>query len=160
YQQGYSTVAGGNYTTYGPVPPTPNAIGVGCLGTFFGVNCTNAATPFPFGPGINCIFDFVGGVHVANAAMRQLNAPAGSSTDMVPLNDATYNPNIFADGPWCPSVNAPHKYDADLMRIRKVRVTLRLQAALASLRGPASALFRIGGTAVTGDRMVPDQEVR
>jgi hypothetical protein len=37
-------------------------------------------------------------------------------------------------------------------------VTLRVQAALASMRGPASLLFMNGGTA-TGTHIIPDQEV-
>jgi hypothetical protein len=41
-----------------------------------------------------------------------------------------------------------------------VRVTLRVQSAIASLRGPAGTLFRNGGTARGSDRYVPDVEVR
>jgi hypothetical protein len=78
---------------------------------------------------------------------------------MVPLNDSTVNPNIFADGPWCPNPNAPNRFDADMLRIRKIRVTLRLQSPIAALRGPAGPLFTNGGTA-TGSKMVPDQEIR
>ena len=38
----------------------------------------------------------------------------------------------FTDGPFCGI--APNRFDADLLRIRRVRVTLRLQAADASVR--------------------------
>jgi hypothetical protein len=54
----------------------------------------------------------------------------------------------------------PSKYDADMLRVRKVRLTFRVQVADATLRGPAGALFRHGGTSNSGSRLVPDQEVR
>jgi hypothetical protein len=45
-------------------------------------------------------------------------------------------------------------------RTRLVRVTLRVEAAAASLRGPAGPLFTRGGTSTTSERYVPDREVR
>jgi hypothetical protein len=66
------------------------------------------------------------------------------------------------DGPWCPDTNAGHKYDVDLFRIRKVRVTLRVQVADRSLRGSsiAGGLFVKAGTSKGAERFVPDQEIR
>jgi hypothetical protein len=52
------------------------------------------------------------------------------------------------------------RWDADLLRIRKVAVTIRVQAAVAALRGPASTLFTHGGTSRGGNKWAPDQEVR
>jgi hypothetical protein len=73
------------------------------------------------------------------------------------------------DGPWCPGVtNAAGaalsmRFDADMLRVRRVRVTLRVQAGAEGLRGanPAGQLLFIHpGPARQGGRIVPDQEVR
>ena len=45
-------------------------------------------------------------------------------------------------------------------RTRLVRVTLRVEAAAASLRGPAGPLFARAGTSTTAERYVPDREVQ
>lgn len=45
-------------------------------------------------------------------------------------------------------------------RTRHVRVTLRVEAAAASLRGPAGPLFTRGGTSTTAERYLPDREVQ
>jgi hypothetical protein len=66
----------------------------------------------------------------------------------------------LTDGPWCPDGARADRFDADLLRIRKVRVVLRVQSALASLRGPTGVLFMRGGTSTSSTRYVPDQEVR
>jgi hypothetical protein len=66
----------------------------------------------------------------------------------------------LTDGPWCPDEANPNRWDADLLRIRKVAITLRLQSAVAALRGPAGVLFAHGGTSVDANRWVPDQTVR
>ena len=67
----------------------------------------------------------------------------------------------MADGDvWCPHGNDPDRYDADLLRIRGVRVMVRVQSAIAAFRGPAGALFRHGGTSTGAQRYLPDREVR
>jgi hypothetical protein len=66
----------------------------------------------------------------------------------------------LTDGPWCPDSVAPNRYDADLLRIRKVRVLLRVQAAPPSLRGATGALFTRGGTSRGAERFIPDQEIK
>ena len=66
----------------------------------------------------------------------------------------------LTDGPWCPNATNVNRFDADLLRIRKIVVTLRVQAASAALRGPASALFSHGGTSTGGNKWVPDQEIK
>jgi type II secretory pathway pseudopilin PulG len=48
------------------------------------------------------------------------------------------------DGPWCPGASGVG-YDADLFRVRRVDVRLRVEAASARLRGPAGVLFSRGG---------------
>jgi prepilin-type N-terminal cleavage/methylation domain-containing protein len=65
---------------------------------------------------------------------------------------------ILTDGPWCPTAAAPgsNRYDADLLRLKKVRVSIRVQAADAGLRGLSPALFHNRGTATVGQRFAPD----
>jgi type II secretory pathway pseudopilin PulG len=65
-------------------------------------------------------------------------------------------PGQLTDGPSCGV--APNRYDADLLRVRRVRVTLRLEAEAADLRG-SGALFMRPGTSVGGLRYLPDQQV-
>lgn len=63
------------------------------------------------------------------------------------------------DGPWYPDLADAHRFDTDLLRIRRVRVALRVQSARAALRGPAGMLFAHGGTASMG-RFLPDREIQ
>ena len=134
----------GPWTTYGPKPPT--------IGTDNDKD--------PWGTGENCVF------HVDGASGRQVARPQiqtlGTALDgPVPLTDG-----MLTDGPWCPSATnlsgdaMPNKFDADLLRVRQVRVTLRVQAANEVLRGPAGTLFRHGGRSRGAERFIPDQEVR
>lgn len=118
-------------TTYGPKPP--------------GLGISN--DPWPDGE--NCAFTVNGGVYEPRLA----TLAAANTQVSLPLAS-------FADGPWCPSEDSPDRFDADLLRIRKVRVKLRVQAALASLRGPAGTLFMKGGNASTAERFIPDQEIQ
>jgi len=119
----------GPWTTYGPAPPTED---VSRGGWPPGENCLfardDAGTPVPRLPVVN-----VGGWTLAELP-----------------------PASLVDGPWCPSPLAPNRFDADLLRVRQVHVSLRVQSALASLRGPAGVLFARSGTARAGDRYVPD----
>ncbi|MDA1183612.1 MAG: hypothetical protein O2930_03075 [Acidobacteria bacterium] len=75
--------------------------------------------------------------------------------NQVPLDAA-----VLGGGPWYPDAADSHRFDADLLDIRMVRVTLRVQAASAALRGPAGPLFVRGGTARAGERYLPDREIR
>jgi hypothetical protein len=121
----------GPFTTYGPKPPV------------LGVDNTRDA----WGPGENCAFMVQGGQHVPRLAML---AAANTQIELPPA--------ILADGPWCPDGVSTRRFDADILRIRRVRIKLRVQVAQASMRGPAGVLFTRGGTA-RGDRFVPDQEI-
>jgi hypothetical protein len=50
-----------------------------------------------------------------------------------------------------------------MLRVRKVRVTLRVQVGDGAMRGanpPGQTLFVNPGTAVDGDRYIRDQEIR
>jgi hypothetical protein len=124
------TTVPGPWTTYGPVPPQ--------LGIVKG--------SYPAGE--NCTFKVVGGQQVP-----RLPVLGAGGIGQVELQKAD-----LVDGPWCPADDKPNRFDADLLRIRRIQVTLRVQAALASMRGPASTLFMNGGTGA-GSRMIPDQEI-
>ena len=99
---------------------------------------------------------------------RQLVDHDGTTNAKVPVLDhvaaLAFDYDVPAaelvDGPWRPDVVSDGRWDADLLRIRTVGVTVRLEAALAALRGPAGALFSNGGTATNPRSWVPDQEVR
>jgi len=120
----------GPWTTYGPKPST-----------------TAVA---PFAAGENCVFADEG----SDTPQPRL-ATLGGGASLVALP-----PSTLTDGPWCPSDTATDRWDADLLRVRSIAVRLRVQAALTTLRGPASALFAHGGTSRGGHQWVPDLEVR
>jgi hypothetical protein len=87
--------------------------------------------------------------HVVRLAFEYLGA------DGEPLE-----PAILQDGPWLAGEPVAGAFDADLLRIRRVRFTLRVEAARAALRGPAGTLFARGGTASSMERFVRDRELR
>jgi hypothetical protein len=118
----------GPWTTYGPPPPPMTVSRGGWPG------------------GENCTFIAVDGVQMPRLA----TIPPGGVT-LVELT-----PAMLTDGPWCPDPLSPGRFDADLLRVRRVHVSLRVQSALASLRGPAGAFFARGGTARAADLHVPD----
>jgi len=131
----------GPWTTYGPPPPA--------LGSQVLDNNKNPSDGWPAGE--SCLFQVSGGQQVPRLPVL---GAGGTTTTLVELTSAMLN-----DGPWCPGAATDGRWDADLLRIRKVAVTMRVQAALASLRGPASVLFTNGGTSTGGDKWVPDQQV-
>jgi hypothetical protein len=105
--------------------------------------------PKPPAAGENCVFTFADDEHAPRLPVLP-NTSGGVELDAT----------MLTDGPWCPDAGALNRFDADLLRIRRVRVDLRFEAANATLRGPASALFRRAGTATSAARIVPDLEVR
>ena len=122
--------------SYGPSPPAPGV----------------SLDPWP--PGENCAWQMVGGEQVPRLAIL-----GPFEEGLVRLTAAQ-----LTDGPWCPDAASGNRYDADLLRIRTVRVAIRLQtgnallrASLASGRG---ALFANPGTATNASRTVPDQSIR
>ena len=123
----------GPWTSYGPRPP---ARGV-------------KSTAYP--PGESCTFM----LDSRGDQVPRLADLSGETDVLVPLAAAQ-----LSDGPWCPDATDPARWDADLLRVRSIVVTLRVETAAAALRGPASVLFSHGGTSRGGVRWVPDQEVR
>jgi prepilin-type N-terminal cleavage/methylation domain-containing protein len=122
----------GPWTTYGPKPPAP------------GVDADTS-----YGAGANCVFAMSNGEQVP----RLPDLSPGSST----LQRLT--PAVLTDGPWCPGPGSAARYDADLLRIRAIRVTVRVQANSRMLRG-TGAMFTKPGTSHGGEIFVPDQELR
>ncbi len=122
----------GPWTTYGPKPPE------------------SSVKPTAYPAGENCAF-----ARDEEGEPVPRLATLGSGPGLVKLTAAQ-----LSDGPWCPDATNANRWDADLLRIRRVAVTLRVEAAAAMLRGPAGPLFVNGGTARGGLAWVPDQEVR
>jgi Tfp pilus assembly protein PilW len=120
--------APGPWTTYGPAPPS--------------IGLSRGSWP----AGENCLFAVVNGTHVPRLATI-----APGSLTLVELTSS-----MLTDGPWCPDATSANRFDADLLRVRRIHVSVRVQSALASLRGPAGTLFAHGGSARAGDRYVPD----
>jgi hypothetical protein len=118
-------------TTYGPSPPPPGVDDVRDL----------------WGPGENCVFARAGEPVARLDRLAATPAP-------VPLAAAT-----LTDGPWCPDGTQAARYDADLLRVRRVRLRLRVQVAVAAMRGPAGILFARGGTSTSPEFFAPDQQV-
>ncbi|HET9191706.1 MAG TPA: hypothetical protein VFO21_02440 [Vicinamibacterales bacterium] len=121
----------GPWTTYGPKPPA------------LGVDNTNDT----WGAGENCLYAVVSGAH----SPRLPNLAGGFG--QVQLTRA-----MLTDGPWCPDGANAMRYDADLLRLRRVRIKVRVQAPT-EMRGPAGTLFRRAGTSGAGQHFVPDQEI-
>lgn len=66
-------------------------------------------------------------------------------------------PAQLSDGPFCGQ--APFRFDADVLRIRLIRLSLRAQASDPAVRGHAPSLFLHAGWALDPGAEVPDQEV-
>lgn len=120
-------------TSYGPAPPEPGT------------------KPTAYPAGENCAFRIDKATRLPVSRLPALMA----GTALTPLTAAQ-----LRDGPWCPDETDANRWDADLLRIRRVGVTIRVEAALAALRGPAGALFANGGSSRIATRWVPDHEIR
>jgi hypothetical protein len=125
----------GPWTNYGPKPPA--------LGTDIASD--------NWGPGENCLFMVSNGQQVARTEMPALGPANGALAKLTPAQ--------LTNGPWCPDSANINRYDADLLRIRRVKVTLRVQVADPTLRGPTGPLFLRGGTSRGGEKFIPDQEI-
>lgn len=90
----------------------------------------------------NCLYD---------AAGRPLRPGAGLETRLVAIERAE-----LVDGPACGQ--APHRFDADLLRVRLVRVQLRVQAGPLSARA-GDDRFMNEGVSRRASMQVPDWDV-
>jgi hypothetical protein len=70
---------------------------------------------------------------------------------------AALPPEALGDGPACGTGRGA--FDADLLRVRALRITLRVQAGHPSFRSVSPRLFRRPGFATDPRSMVPDEEV-
>lgn len=96
-------------------------------------------------PGLaNCLYADDGTYH---AALMPWLPRAGGT-------EAVLEPGLLSDGPWCGA--GANQYDADVLRIRRVRVSVRLQAADAAVRGGDPVRFRTPGSAVRSAGLAPD----
>ena len=138
-----------------PLPPTLRRPLTDATGpwTTYGFKPPATAVP-PFAAGENCLF-------INTATLPQPPSPQprlatlGSAESLIPLPAS-----LLTDGPWCPNDAAADRWDADVLRIRSIAVRLRVQAAIAALRGPAGTLFAHGGTSHSGLGWVPDLDIR
>lgn len=126
--------SGGPRSSYGPAPPAPD------------VDNPDDA----WGAGENCLFARQPGGQGVSSRLEALGA-AGAA--LVPLSRER-----LTDGPWCTDWTSPGRYDADLLRVRRIRITLRVETGVAALRG-TGPLFARAGTSRGGERFLPDQEV-
>ena len=89
----------------------------------------------------NCLYDLAGNLK----PMAMLTGPSNGFVAL-PLS-------ILSDGPWCGSGGT--QFDADLFRVRAVRVNLRIQATLSAFRSSGTAFLK-SGTSRTSGRYLPD----
>ena len=100
----------GPWTSYGPKTPP--------------VTDDDAATD-GYGAGENCVFN------VVEAATAPRLSILGLPPSLVPLPSSS-----LTDGPWCPDHLAPNRFDADLLRVRRVRVMLRVRPSATVVQTP------------------------
>jgi prepilin-type N-terminal cleavage/methylation domain-containing protein len=93
--------------------------------------------------------------HVVQLEFVYWGDPPSPGGELVELT-----PAMLTDGPWRPDATAASRFDADLLRVRRVRVTVRVESANDALRGPAGALFVRGGTSPGGHGFLPDHVLR
>jgi hypothetical protein len=92
----------------------------------------------------NCVYDSAGN-------LQPLPTLAAAAGGVVPLPLSMLN-----DGPWCGVGDM--RFDADLLRVRAVRVSVRLQAGLSDFRSTGPAFVR-PGTSRSSQRYLPDLAV-
>ncbi|HSC27361.1 MAG TPA: hypothetical protein VLD67_08810, partial [Vicinamibacterales bacterium] len=126
----------------GDAPLVDNVVGVGFA--YFG-DPNPPMNPKPKAGQANCLYD---------AAGNYVGLPVLSTVDG---SLAEITKAMLEDGPFCGG--GSFRYDADALRIRKIRVDLRMQVGLEGLRGSDTALWRNPGKASASDRVVPDYGV-
>jgi hypothetical protein len=101
-------------------------------------------TPKPSLGTANCLYNAAGALLGGLSVLT----PAGGSLAPLPLS-------MLSDGPWCGA--GANRFDADLLRIKRVRVTLRIQASQA-MRATGSQ-YSSAGTSESALRALPDYSV-
>ena len=118
--------------TYGPSPPPPGD--------------DTITDDWPAGE--NCTFFAVAGAQ--SSRLPVLSAGTG----LVPLPAS-----MLTDGPWCPDGSSANRYDADLLRVRAVRITIQAEASSAAVRGTDPRLFLHPGSSRDRSGVASDQKV-
>jgi hypothetical protein len=111
-----------------------------------------ADRPTSYPAGENCVF---ARDPALNVVARLPVLAATESDGLVELSGAQ-----LSDGPWCPDAGSPNRFDADLLRVRRIAVTVRVEPATAALRGASDPLFAHRGSASAGGTFLPDQTIR
>ena len=124
------------------VPVVDNVVGV--LFEYFGdPNPPNK--PKPAAGEENCLYDTAGNLR---GGMSTLTTQGGSLAAL-PIT-------LLNNGPWCGA--GDNQFDADLLRVKKVRATIRVQASAASMRA-AGADYQVSGTSKSANRALADYTV-
>jgi hypothetical protein len=71
--------------------------------------------------GENCLFS-LDPASALSIPRPELRAFSSAAATLVKLDASS-----LSDGPWCPDATAPARIDADLLRVRKIRVTVRVR---------------------------------
>ncbi len=117
---------------------------VGMTFTYFG-DPNPPLAPQPSPGTANCLYDVAGRLDPSLVVLPA----AGQALVPLPLT-------MFADGPWCGEGSA--RFDADLLRVRAIHVSLRLEATQAAFRGSGPA-FAHPGSADSALRTLADAVV-
>lgn len=91
-----------------------------------------------------------------NCAYDPGDPPVPRLADLGGASLVPLGPGLLTDGPACGV--APRRFDADLLRVRRIEVSIRLEAEGAEFRGSGAA-FANRGTSGAADRYVPDLDV-
>ena len=105
--------------TYGPAPPT----------------LLNQGSTGGYPAGESCTFA------VDLASLQQVSRLPALDGSLAANGLVLLTQSQLTDGPWCPDPMNANRWDADLLSIRTIAVTARIQAADMALRGPAGILF-------------------
>jgi prepilin-type N-terminal cleavage/methylation domain-containing protein len=124
------------------VPVVDNVVGLGFA--YFGDPAPPVRPKPPLGT-MNCLYDAGGNLTPGLVTL----APQGGSLAELPLS-------MLSDGPWCGA--GDNRFDADLLRVRRVRVSLRIQATQAAHRG-AGADYANAGFGRNALAAVPDYSI-
>jgi hypothetical protein len=117
-------------------------------------NPPTSPQPSPFPGGTNCLYN-------ADGSLKQptLVATSGSLIELTQVSTGgTVTAPLLTAGDVCGSGSSA--FDADLYRVRKIQITMRVQVANEALRGADPLLFKKPGVSKGGATYVPDYEVR
>jgi hypothetical protein len=104
-------------------------------------------TPRPPSGVANCLYESDGSYR--SALLPLLEGPGAS--------EAPLTADVLTDGPWCGA--GANQFDADVLRLRRVRIAIRLQASDPSVRGADPSRFQRPGHARHSASEVPDVTV-